>query len=439
MGVRVSGFVSTLLAGGAFALVWVACATSCATAGPCEINSDCPTSQSCRAGKCVRLCVDAKRDCAAGEVCDVNGLCAAADSGVPVDGGGDATISDGAPPDVVTPPDASPDGSPPPDSGPLKRELDLCANDGQCGSGLLCRPLYKGGPTRCTRTCSSSAQCMTGTKCITIGAETFCAQIDVGRTCNINTPGTCNFACVSAQQAYCTLPCTSGSDCPNGYGCATVSSQKVCVKAEQYCGGGQTCTSLLCDTGMLVSSCTLSCSSAADCPQRALPLTPWTCSGTCKRPADVVGPLAQGEPAEYACNGNTKVNLCNDAQHIDFDAFTIPNMPAYSCPVGSSVAGLSGDSCVDSCRFQGGCAHGYVCTGVGNISNQRVGLCLPGLGAGEVGQSCTKDRDCAFGYCSSGKCSRDCSGDGLCPTGSTCTAVGGGFPNVEGVPFKRCQ
>ncbi len=436
---RFTGLLLTFVLGAGVAVL---AASSCATAGPCAINSDCPNNTSCRDGKCVRLCFDAKRDCAPGEVCDVNGLCAAGDGGTVKDATTDGPVQDVVVPPDAPPPDAPPDVTPPVDSGPdappvLKHELDLCSSDNQCSNGLICRALYKGGPSRCTRTCSSSSQCWSGTKCLAIGADTYCAQIDVGRTCNINTPGTCNFACVSAQQAYCTLPCTNGSDCPNGYGCATVSSQKVCVKAEQYCGGGQTCTSLLCDNGMLVSSCTLNCSSAADCPQRALPLAAWTCNGTCKRPADVVGPLAQGEPAEYACNGNTKVNLCNDAQHIDFDAFTIPAMPAYNCPVGSSVAGVAGDACVDSCRFQGGCAHGYACTAVGNISSQRIGLCLPALGGGEVGASCTKDRDCAFGYCSSGKCSRDCSFDGLCPTGSTCTAGGG--PNVEGLAFKRCQ
>ena len=415
-----------------------ALAPGCATAGPCEINSDCPAAQSCRAGKCVRLCVVADRDCAAGEICDVNGLCASKDGGVAGDAGVDASVDSGTDSSVQDSSNDTAVGSDTgPDSAASKHELDLCGNDGECASGLLCRPLYKGASTRCTRTCSSSAQCMTGTKCLTIGTETFCALSDVGRTCNVNSPGTCNFAC--ATPGYCTLPCASGSDCPNGYGCATLSSQKVCVRAEQYCGGGQTCTSLLCDSSILASGCTLSCASAADCPQRAIPLTPWTCpSGNCKRPADVVGPLPQGDPAEYACSGSTKVNLCSDAQHIDFDAFTIPGMPAFNCPVGSSVAGVAGDSCVDTCRFAGSCAFGYACTGVGNITT-RVGLCLPAWGAGEVGTSCTKDRDCAFGYCSAGKCSRDCSADGVCPTGSTCTAVGGPFPNVEGIPFKRCQ
>jgi hypothetical protein len=415
-------------------------ALDCADAGPCSRNSECQVGYYCdqAKGRCVRNCVDAARDCDPGYVCDINGQCKPPDGGVPVDGGGQ--------PDAPSTNDVT---QPPADTGPgdvvvvdapqtFKKTLDLCASDGECQSGLVCRSLYKGGPARCTPTCSSSSQCMTGTRCLTIGADTYCAEADEGLACSTNNPSTCNYACVSP--GYCTTPCTTGADCPNGYGCATVSNQKVCVRAEQYCGSGPACTSLLCDSSLPASSCTLGCTSAADCPQRSSALAPWTCSsGTCKRPADVYGPLAQGDVASYACNGSNQiVNLCNDAQHIDFDQFVIPSPPSFACPVSNSVDGPPNDTCVDTCRFAGGCAFGYACTSVGNLG-QRVGLCLPDHGAGEVGASCTKDRDCAFGYCSQSKCSRDCSADGVCPTGSSCTPVGGSYPNVEGIPFKRCQ
>ncbi len=425
--------------GGLFVAVF---GQSCATAGPCQHNSDCDVGFYCNLGRgaCVRNCVDAVRDCAPGEVCDVNGQCRSTDGGVPeasTDGSpDDAPVTTDGPPVVDTGIDVSvKDGG-----GPLEGELDLCASDAECKAGLLCRSLYQGGATRCTRTCTQSAQCWTPGRCVTINKDSYCVSADVGRTCDVNSPTACSYACVSP--GYCTMPCTSGSDCPGGYGCATVSNQKVCVRAEQYCGQGatQSCTSLQCDTGVLVSSCTLPCTGASDCPQRASVLAKWTCQGGyCRRPADVYGPLAQGEPAEYACSGNTEVDLCNDAQHIDFDKFTIPSPPSLTCPVGSSVSGVQGDACVDTCRFTGACAFGYACTSVGNLSNARVGLCLPSNGGGEVGDACTKDRDCAFGYCSQNKCSRDCSADGLCPTGSACTAVGGNYPNVEGIPFKRCQ
>jgi hypothetical protein len=418
----------------------LALAASCAKAGPCERNSDCDVGSYCGAGTCKRDCIAGDRDCDPGYVCNMSiGKCQASDGGVLPDGALPDGAPDGAFPDGAAD-SGAPDGGNNADGGQpgTNVELDLCAADVECKASLICRPLYKNGPGRCTRTCQSSASCWTGTRCLVIANDQYCAQSDVGRTCNVQSPAACNWGCVSP--GYCTLPCQSGADCPNGFGCATVQNQKVCVRAEQYCGqGGMTCTSLLCDQSGLVDSCTLSCGSASDCPQRALPLAGWTCAGNvCKRPADVWGPLGQAEPAEYACSPqNAKVNLCNDTLHIDFSQFTIPNAPAYNCPVGSSVAGANGDSCVDSCRFAGGCVHGFACTSVGNVSNQRVGLCLPSLGAGEVGAACVHDGDCAFGYCASNKCSRDCTQDGLCPTGSTCTA--GGAPNVENLPFRRCQ
>jgi hypothetical protein len=426
-------FSSTLLMA---ALAVCILALDCASPGPCQLNSDCPIGYYCNQSKdrCVSNCVDATRDCDPGQYCDVNGHCQnSPDGSPPPDASPDVVQNETGPADVTSEPDVI---IPP----AAKIELDLCAIDSECKTGLLCRALYVGGPTRCTPTCTTSSQCRSGARCVTLGSDTYCADADVGRTCNTMTPGTCNYACVSP--GYCTTQCTSGADCPNGYGCATVSSQKVCVRAEQFCGNGSTqaCTSLDCDTSILASGCTLPCGSASDCPQRASVLTPWTCSTYCQRPSDVYGPLAQNDTASYACDGsNAEINLCNDAQHIDFATGTVPTPPTISCPVSTSVDGSAGDVCVDTCRYSGACAFGFACTGIGDISNTRVDLCMPAHGSGEVGSSCATDGDCAFGYCSASKCSRDCSADGICPTGSACTAVGGSYPNVEGIPFKRCQ
>jgi hypothetical protein len=222
----------------------------------------------------------------------------------------------------------------------------------------------------------------------------------------------------------------------------------VCVKDEAPCGPGDTSACIAaaaCDTSasLVVDGCTSTCNTAADCPQRAAPLAPWTCDagGICRRPADVYGPLPNGSaPAQYACNASSVVvNVCNDAQHIDFTQFTVPAPPAVSCSATTTTAGVSGDACVDSCVYQGGCPYAYACTALGDVSSMRIGLCLPALGGGEVGATCTTDGDCFFGYCnrSTMLCSRDCTADGVCPTGSTCTAAGG--PDVDGLPFRRCQ
>ncbi len=420
---------------------WALAACS-AGARVCQKNSDCSNAY-CENGQCKSDCRVSALDCNPGQFCNQIGKCQDLGDG-------------GAPPDLSFPPGsdlAGLDFSVPPTgndlSAPpvLKNELDLCSGDSECASSL-CRPFYKnGGASRCTRSCTSHLNCPAGERCVLDATNTMtCAGEDTGRAC---TGGAgCNFACVNAQ--YCTHTCSTGSDCPNGYGCLGIGTppQRVCVRVEALCDASDASACIApaaCDTSaaLLVGGCTIVCNSPSDCPQRAAGLTPWTCdgSGICRRPPDVYGPLPQGfAPAQWACNGSgATVNVCNDAEHINFTAFTIPPPPTVSCGASMTTDGAPGDACVDSCLYQGGCAYGYACDGVGNVGAARIGLCLPALGTGEVGAGCSTDGQCAFGLCraATGHCSRDCTLDGVCPTGSTCAAAG--LPNVEGMPYKTCQ
>ncbi len=473
---RSSFLVLGLVALGAFAAVLSP--AGCAGGVACQLNSDCPFGY-CQSGTCQKNCVDASRDCPTGYICDQNAQC------VPPGGtGGSASSSTasvtgtgGAGPSSSTGSGAGPTSSS--SAGPSsssgagaatsssssstttttsstaasssgatmnKHELDLCTSDGDCASPLVCRAMTPGGAQRCTHACTSDAGCTTvGTRCNL--SALYCADDDTGRACTVAT--TCNFGCLTSQQ-YCTNNCTTGADCPNGYGCMVVSNQRICVKAEAPCDATDASACIApaaCDTSaqMVVSGCTLVCASASDCPQRAAGFAPWSCDtgGICRRPPDVFGPLQNGAtPAQYACDPNEAdavVNVCNDDQHIDYQAFDFPMAPVVSCTATMTTAGIATDSCVDSCRYQGSLPRsGSHVVGVGSVGSSRIGLCLP-TGGGEVGASCTHDSDCVFGYCPSalGKCSRDCTGDGVCPGGTTCTAAGG--PPVEGAPFRRCQ
>ncbi|AKV01086.1 Tryptophan synthase alpha chain [Labilithrix luteola] len=424
-------------------------ASSCASEGECRYNSDCLGSY-CSDGTCKKDCVDATIDCPRGYVCNGVAQCEPGSgiSSETVDGGGEGGTT--IPPnDSGTKPGDDGGTTGPKDSGGgdsttgpgAKVLLDKCTSGSDCASGV-CETLYVGGPKRCTKTCASTSDCMQGTRCVDFNGQSRCAISDVGRTCT--AANQCNSFCL-INQKYCTVSCQTGADCPNGYGCQAVgaSAQRVCVKAEAPCGDGvnaECIAPVACDETGLVSSCTLACNSAADCPQRAQGLAPWTCDGVCRRPGDVYGPLAGGEPAEYACNGvGAVVNICNDAQHMNLTSFTIPNAPAVNCNAQTTTSGAGGDTCVDSCRYQGGCAFGFACTALGSIGGNRIGLCLPSNGKGEIGDGCGVDSDCFFGHCNrnTGKCSRDCTVDGLCTTGSTCSA--GASPNVEGKPFRRCE
>lgn len=430
----------------------LAAAGACASSEPftCAINSDCQLGAYCDtdSGECKSDCVDAERDCPRGYFCSTSGRCEYGGGGSGPGGGEDPQTTSagggGASSTTSTSSSSTSSTTTGAGGGATGVELDLCNADADCSSPLRCETVDKGGTKRCTTSCASNAVCPVGFRCHDPGdGSPACVLSDVGRSCS--TASQCHHACFLGP-GYCTAPCATGGDCPNGWGCMEVASQKVCVKAAEYCDGVDNSACVVptgsCDLSptMVIGGCVTTCSTAADCPQRAAGLAPWTCDagGICRRPPDVQGSLEGGyAPAQYACNGlDQVVNLCNDAQHIDFDQFTIPAPPAVSCGSASTTDGVPGDACVDSCRFQGGCRQGYACTSVGSIAGGRIGLCLP-TGTGEVGAACTRDRDCAFGYCSQQKCSRDCSKDGLCPTGSTCVAAGG--PNVEGLPFRRCQ
>jgi hypothetical protein len=321
--------------------------------------------------------------------------------------------------------------------------LERCDASSECLDTLACVQMDKSSSlSRCVPTCISNPQCPTGTRCIDVGGEKRCRGNDIGKSCS--DANACNFACLTTP-GYCTDSCSTGADCPNGYGCMGVGSPStdVCVKVEAMCtdtDASECVVSSACDTSpsLILGGCTQACDTAADCPQRAAGLAAWTCDGLCRRPADVYGSLPGGwTPVEYHCDaGLNTVNLCNDAQHIDFDGFTIPAPPNADCFSSLTTTGSANDSCVNSCKFQGACPDNYACVGVGSVGGQRIGLCLP-AGTTETGQNCTTHTQCEFGYCVNGSCSRDCSSDGICTAGTSCVA--GGSPAVEGLTFMRCE
>ena len=319
----------------------------------------------------------------------------------------------------------------------LRGELELCDSDTHCIEGLFCHAMTPGGVTRCTRQCNTRAECPADMLC-NFGR---CVENDTGTFCE--DAEQCNQFCV-AQNSYCTHRCGHGGDCPAGYGCMLLRDPaiRVCVRTEAYCSVEDQSECLdpaLCDLSptLLIGGCTIPCDTAADCPRRGAG-PGWTCNGVCRRPPDVYGSLPGGySPVEYYCNQSDEVvPLCNDAQHMNFESFTIPDPPDLTCGGITTTPGSEGDSCVNTCRHHEGCAHGYACVAVGAAPQQRIGLCLP-TGQVETGSSCTRNTECVSGYCYNDTCSRDCTVDGICPGGLRC--VEGGGPNVEGQPFRRCE
>ena len=140
-------------------------------------------------------------------------------------------------------------------------ELDRCANDNECMTGLSCFEYGKGRPKRCTRPCTTvgaSAQCPANSRCEKFAPiGNFCVSSDIGRSCS--SIDECQFGCLVAQH-YCTSACSTGSDCPNGYGCMAVGQQQVCVKLSADCSNDTTkCIApSACDTtaSLVLAGCT---------------------------------------------------------------------------------------------------------------------------------------------------------------------------------------
>lgn len=238
-------------------------ALSCATSGEtCELNSDCLAAY-CRDGLCVQDCVDSEKDCPKGYVCNGIGQCEFGGSGAAgaggsgpggggVGGSGASSAggqgSGGDPSTNDTTSTMSGMGGSPPGTAPL---LTPCAADGDCASGM-CRAERLGSSLeRCTEGCSTHADCASGFRCEQQGAESLCVRSDVGRGCS--AAGQCHFACLSPLN-YCTSSCSSGADCPAGYGCMPVGGTNVCVKAAADCAAdtSQCVAPAACDTSLVV-------------------------------------------------------------------------------------------------------------------------------------------------------------------------------------------
>jgi hypothetical protein len=439
---------SVLAAGLAAVMAAVLAQASCAGPKACERNSDCDNAY-CDHGECKRDCIVADVDCPPGYICNQVAQCAlpleaglpdgnasggaggsAGSSGSGGYGGGAGGSAGSGGYGGVGGSTAGGGYSGGGGSGASGlHEFDRCQSDTDCASPLVCREMIKGAPMRCTRTCSTSSECMTGTRC-TYGTG-FCAFDDDGKVCGGS--GQCVDAC--AALGYCTSICTTALDCPGGWGCVDAAGgQRACVRLDQLCSSTNysACLSAAhCDEQtLLVSGCTIQCKSVNDCPVRASGLPPWHCQqNVCYRPDDVWGPLPKGDTTQWACEpyNNSVVNLCGDG-------LTFDTAPSLSCPVSTSVP--TSGPCVQSCRYRGGCGYGWACVGVASVGSNRIGICVQ-TGFGEVGDACTRGEDCLFGLCQGNKCSRDCTADGVCPSGFSCVAAGG--PTIDGMAWRVCM
>ncbi len=310
-------------------------------------------------------------------------------------------------PDAATGSDAftptSPDASEP--AGPdaragIGRYLDPCSSDADCASGP-CTPGV-GGSSFCSRSCARDLDCAHGQLC----AGGRCVPDDTGAPCSTASAGSCaNGLCLGNSVTgvgHCTRSCAVGGDCPAGFACTRVGSERVCADVERPCGSASECPTGLC---LGAIGCTSACESASDCPTRFAGFDPYTCelvSGqrVCVPPPDVVG----GDAAGASCR-------------VDADGL-------YLCRSGAcdSSAPL-GPSCTQACTARSGCGAGLGCTPI--VDGSDILLVCSRAGSRALGASCDAGRECASGLCDVGHyCTRLCA-DGLCPSGWRCEPIAG--------------
>lgn len=154
-------------------LLALSCSSKSSRSSPqCRLDSDCAVGSICQANKCTPGC-KASRDCPTGESC-IAGQCSTGGSGG-ADGGPDASAGGAS-------------GSGGTAGGTPGSELGAqCSSDSDCGSGLHCA-LATGndfgfeGPSRgyCTLPCSSDSQCSVlfpGSTCEDLGfGDWFCMR-----------------------------------------------------------------------------------------------------------------------------------------------------------------------------------------------------------------------------------------------------------------------
>jgi hypothetical protein len=350
---------------------------------------------------------------------DVGPRDGSAHDGAPADAGpgNDAapTLDDAAQPDAATP-----DGSAPPvdasgpgmDAGPTtgtRAYLDRCTSPSDCASGLC--EADTGGTSFCSKTCSTHAQCASEQVC----DGGICVPDDTGTPCTSASTCTLDLCVGSAATGLgrCTRGCSSAADCPAGAACSDAGGTHVCVEIERTCSSAAQCATGLC-LGPTYG-CTAACRSAADCPARlvGIGLSPYTCelvSGTfvCVPPVDEVA----GSDAMGSACAATGTNTCRSSA-CDTSAPLGPICVQACSSTGGCPPGLGCFPLLDS---DTGAFEALVCelAGTHDLTQSCAtsrdcssGMCAPG-------GHCT--RLCPDGYCPTGQsCRTDpSSGVALC-------------------------
>ncbi len=369
---------------------WPLFFSGCAKKPQCTKDVDCTFGHHCVDHHCDQDCIY-DIDCDPGQTCIVpRGYCRFLDGGIPDGTSGEDSSLHG---DARVQPDSSPQVDAAGDAGSLPGAyLDPCTTGTDCQSGK-CLSDPRLGRSFCSRTCTTSADCILTQRCIQEGQQLFCQASDIGLPCSGQSD--CHQGCMEnsvTHEAHCSGPCSSAADCPAGFACTPVNETKYCVRIAESCTEHLDCMTGLCLAQYIpqVYACTALCNSVADCPRG------WACQAVadamaCTPPTYGVGGLGD------SCTDNCQSGLC---------------LGGY-CTVECGVTRQVGQYCPPS----------YGCS----PSSGQAGMVLTCSAAGTLafGQPCTSSVQCASAACmlmsaQSSECTIFCNDASTCPSGYDC-------------------
>ena len=422
------------------------CSGSASCLAACGSDTDCKPRNYCNGGTCTQ-----KRPAAA--ACSAANECA---SGFCADG---ACCNQGC--------------------GGTCQACNLAASPGTCipveantDPGSECGPTFCGGGTACIATCTSDAQCKSGTFCkngqcaanLAPGARCtsnfqcdtgFCAD---GVCCNRACDGTCEACTVGAgapvdgtcatvqagtdpatecgttwcsgTAAACLAACAADTDCKTGTFCSAGTCEPKRAQGTA-CGGDNQCTSTFCVDGVC---CNAACNTTC---QACSVASGSSANGTCVTFAGNTDPGSEcgltfcsgASNCISACTSNSQCkvgNYCNGGTCSQKLAVASPCTAANRCGTGFCADGVCCDkACVGTCQAcaaaSGASADG-TCTAFASRTDpaSECGLALCN-GTGACISACGADADCKGGsYCNGGVCTVKRSQGATCAAANQC-------------------
>jgi len=412
----------------------------------CAANTDCPTGETCNAGRCSCSAANAGAECGSGVcasmTCKAAHACTSnAGCGLGTCGGGTCTKSGTNA------------------AGACHKNTDCglgtCgggSNNGTCTAGFACHVNADCGTSGtcgsgtsstaglCSTNaaiCHSGAACDSGScgggTCSTGGAACHVdANCDGGGTCGAGAGSTAGLCSTNAAICHSGAACDSGSctggtcatggsachvnaDCDGGGTCGAGagSTAGTCATNSLSCHSAAACDNGTCAGGTCATTATTTCHKAADCDSGICGATKGTCSRTCP------SGINKGLPCttNAFCGGSVVCGAAS-ACSVDTDCTSFGSVcnnvkcSAKACgddaTCGVSKLCISAKCGVASCAGDNACPASKLCNGA---------KCPTA--------ACTGDSSCsASKLCNNAKCTvASCAGDTACPASKLCNGA----------------